>query len=124
MNTIILILLILSALIIHEFGHFIGYLVFKKFPSLKLKWWGVTIGDNIIYSLFPYQVIIITISGIVFGYVFVYYFLNQYLAIYFVCCAVDITNLINLYSIKKSQRKMTILEIAKENVRELEEKYG
>lgn len=64
-----LIMVFLISIIIHEIGHIIGYLLFrKKFPPIHFRWWGVKIGDKKFIK--PYtlkQMAIIAFMGIYSG---------------------------------------------------------
>ena len=48
MNTTIMNLIILiTAIIIHEAGHYATFRAYKIKPDIKLTWWGIQMGEKI-----------------------------------------------------------------------------
>ena len=113
------IILLVIALIVHELGHYVAYRVIGKKPDVKLKWYGILIGENVWHSLKPFEAYIVSIAGIIAGFFIV---MNNYelTLIYFVMCCSDIVNIISVIGIEKNYKKLTLLEINKLQLQELE----
>lgn len=106
-------IILISVIILHEFGHWIALRLCGFKPNIKVHWFGFTIGDNCYYKLKPISAYIIHLSGIAFGFIPLIIgkiTLNYYL-VYLITCSIDITNMVNLLSIKKHQINMTLREI-------------
>jgi len=113
------IILLVIALIVHELGHYVAYRLIGKKPDIKFKWYGILIGENIWYSLKPFEAYIVSIAGIITGFFIV---MNNYelTLIYFLMCCIDIVNIISIIGIEKKYKKLTLLEINKLQLKELE----
>ena len=113
------IILLVIALIVHELGHYIAYRIIGKKPDVKFKWYGILIGENVWHSLKPLEAYIVSIAGIITGFLIV---MNNYelTLIYFIMCCIDIVNIISVIGIEKKYKKLTLLEINKLQLQELE----
>ena len=93
-------LIFIPVLIIHELGHYIMYLLNGYKPSVKFHWWGVEIGNDIFYKLNPSELFIVTFSGVMFGFFPLLFFGSyEFFLIYLVMCSIDITTMINMFSL-------------------------
>lgn len=119
MIEVIDILLLSLSIIVHEIGHYIAYRLFKKSPDIKIKWYGILIGNNIWHKLKPFEAYVITISGIFMGSLVV---MNNetLLLVYLIMCSIDITNIISLFDVRREHKDLTLLEINKLQLKELE----
>jgi len=113
------IILLVIALIVHELGHYAAYRLIGKKPNVKFKWYGILIGENVWYSLKPFEAYIVSIAGIIAGFLII---INNYelTLIYFLMCCIDIVNIISIVDIEKKYKKLTLLEINKLQLQELE----
>lgn len=115
------ILIWIPVIIFHELGHWIGYKIFKFKPNIKLKWYGILIGENCYMETTPISAYIINGLGIMFGYLIL--IMNnspiEWILFYFVMCSIDIVNILNILQTPKSQKNMTIREIAIIQLKEL-----
>lgn len=109
---------------IHEFGHWIVMKSLRLNPNIKFRWFGITVGENIYWNLNVTQAYLSNIGGILAGAIVLQYFaVNQTTwLVYFLVCAIDIVNIINLLNIPKEWIKadLTLLEIAKKQIFQLE----
>jgi len=61
------------AIIVHEIGHYVGYRIFDFRPDIKIKWWGISIGENVWHQCKPIPAVVISSMGIYYG-LFVMFF--------------------------------------------------
>jgi hypothetical protein len=113
------IILLVIAIIVHELGHYVAYKIIGKKPDIKFKWYGILIGENIWHTLKPFEAYIVSIVGIITGFFIV---MNNYelTLIYLLMCCIDIVNIILIMGIKKEYKKLSLLEINKLQLQELE----
>jgi len=53
----------------HEIGHYMGYRLFGKFPSIQFKGFNLLMGADVIGELRGWQVAIISLTGIFAGFI-------------------------------------------------------
>lgn len=113
MNILIALGIFIIATIVHEFGHWIGFKLFKYSPNIKFHWYGISVGDNCFFALSVKEALITTLLGILFGYAIIGFAFTDpsYILIYLLVCAVDITNAIMLLSIKPKDFNTPLLII-------------
>ena len=114
-------IILLIAIIVHEFGHLLGYWIFGFKPNIKLNWYGVLIGQNIWHTLKPFEGYIISLAGITIGLIPLWlYGVDKFIyAVYMVMCSIDIVNILGIMSIDKKYRKLSLLEINEIEIKEL-----
>lgn len=108
----------------HELGHYVYLRIMGFKPDIKIRWWGIEIGENIIYQLKPVEAYWANASGILAGLiVLVMMGVNNetYLG-YVILCGIDFVNIIQLISLPKKYMDMTMLEISKDQLKEIEKK--
>lgn len=102
MNEVFYMLVIwfIPQVILHELGHYVAYRYYNIKPKLKLEWWGISIGEEKdLFKLNPYQLSIIGMSGILSGFIYTFFFFNNfYTIIYLLMCCLDFYVIV--YSIK------------------------
>ena len=54
----------LLIVIVHELGHIIGFVIFRKKPIIKIRWWGVSVSCKGYYHLAPVKIYLIAILGV------------------------------------------------------------
>lgn len=97
------ILIVTITIIVHELGH---YLMMKKYnlsPKIKFSWWGLYIKSDGLMAMTPKQIMIISFSGILAGYVWLILMLGidtYWIFVYFLMCIIDIMSLIEMLRIK------------------------
>jgi hypothetical protein len=96
------IVILVVALILHEAGHYIAYRFYGYKPTIKFRWWGIEIGDNVIYEMKPKQIYFVAWMGILFGFIPLYA-AQSLILIYFFMCMFDFVLIINLLSLPKEQ---------------------
>jgi len=114
--TIYFFIAIATIIFFHELGHYLAYRFFKFKPDLRITWWGIQIGKNVMYEPTVKQMMIISSSGILLGYFVLMLFTSDryYKVIYLLVSMVDFVNILTLANyIKKSHltiREVLILE--------------
>ena len=96
MNWIDVIFALFIIIVMHEAGHFIGYLIFGKFPRISFKWYGViNIGENVEKELLVWQSAIMTLMGVVTGAIPILLFANtlEMIFVYYMLCTIDIAKI-------------------------------
>jgi hypothetical protein len=96
-------LILIIAAGVHELGHFIAYRYFKIKPSLKIKWWGILLGQEDFHWLTVKKAFVVLWSGVMlgFGYLLLFNPPTNYLLIYFMFSGLDIINIISLLDFNK-----------------------
>lgn len=105
--------------IIHEFGHWVAYKAYGYSPSVKIKWSGTHIGDNIGYLITPKQSIVITTLGILTGLLplFIFSLPIGWFFIYIVSCSVDIADIIGCWEMPKNKWNTPLYKVLREQVK-------
>lgn len=91
-------------IVLHELGHFIGFLIFGKMPIISFKWYGViNLGENVEKEMFIWQSAIMTLMGIVLGFVPILLFMNtlEMIFVYYMLCTVDIAKIYAFLQLNK-----------------------
>lgn len=115
----------LIAFIIHEIGHYVSFLYYGIKPSVNFHWFGVSIGDDEYFDLTVRQMIVCSLSGIIFGGVIILCFVSNlefYFLSYMILCSMDISNIIQLLSSKKEYRNMVGLDYQEKMLNDEREK--
>jgi hypothetical protein len=122
MNSIIILLI---AILIHEIGHYLAYISFKFKPSIKLKWYGILLGEDVYRHLTPMKAYIVTAAGVLYGAVIIQYFNGNITLwlIYLLACMMDIVNMIQLTNIPKKWKDKSLLEISILQLEELKQEF-
>lgn len=87
----------IPVLIIHEFGHYVGYRIFGIRPKITFKWWGISIGESKdFFKLNPPQFFIIVWMGVMAGFIYTIPFQNYLVLVYGMMSFIDIMHMINV----------------------------
>jgi hypothetical protein len=82
----------LAVIIVHEAGHYQAFITAGYKPEIKIKWWGIEIGENTTLYLTPREICFNALSGISLGLcVFIMMGRPDWTMIYFFVSMVDIT---------------------------------
>lgn len=115
-------LLLILAIIIHEFFHYITFRYYGFKPKVSIKYWGsICIGDNCHLDMKVKNYIVVLLAGVISGYLFLRIFtpgINTYL-IYIVLSSVDLVQVFGL--IFEKNKNLTGLESLKKLIKEYEE---
>lgn len=111
-----------QVLVFHELGHWLGYKSFGFKPIVKLKWYGVLIGENCYLDTIPFSAYVINTLGIIFGYLIlmIYHSPTNWALVYLIMCSIDIVNVLNIIQIPKKQHHMNLKKIMILQLKELE----
>jgi uncharacterized RDD family membrane protein YckC len=100
---------------LHELGHYIAFESYGYTPKMKIRWWGISIGDDITYLLSSFQLIVVLLSGIGLGFIGILFHIpnitytnESIIQIYFILCSMDIITLINVLNIPKKYLKLPL----------------
>jgi hypothetical protein len=85
-------LLLAMCLVIHECGHYIAFRAFKVKPKVRLRWWGVEVGnEEAEYDLTIKQYLVVIYAGILAGIFPLLFAKDSSLVIfYLLMCGLDI----------------------------------
>jgi hypothetical protein len=108
----------IPAIIIHELGHYLAYRYFGFKPSIKFKWYGILLGENVFHKAKPYQAYLITITGILAGLPFVVHD-DSLLVVYLFICMIDFVIILNILSIPKEFKDKPLIDYYEYNIKKL-----
>jgi len=109
-------------IVVHELSHYVGYMLCGYKPDIKIKWWGILIGENVWKEVKVKHATIISYLGVVVGAIPIYvYSSNYYFLIYIIMSCIDISNIISLMGAKRHERSMTVRDFV---LKQLSEKDG
>ncbi len=108
-------ILFVIAVIVHEIGHYIGFLYFGSKPTVKFMWWGISVGENVYLELKPIQFYIVLIIGIGAGWFVISYANLLGISAYILTSSANILNIIGIFNLSKAELKM------KKIIKELQE---
>lgn len=86
-------------IVIHELGHYLGFLMYKIPARLEIKWWGLQFDKSTVLNSSVNEKLVIALMGIFLGWTAVLFF-NLSNFIYWVMCIVDLTALLLYVFIK------------------------
>jgi hypothetical protein len=111
-------------IVVHEYGHYLGFRYYKYKPKLKLRWAGIiTIGENVTVKTLK-QSVIILYAGVMFGLIPTLVFFSKTpdnIIFYILLSMIDIAQIIIIGLLPKNQRNMSWLEYHKSQVEKLEQ---
>ena len=115
-NTIALVI----AIILHEIGHYVAFYTLGYKPRLKLRWWAISIGEEIAHKLKVIELMWVLYIGITVGllYFMVVSTSTTFLLLYLLFASNDI-NLIFMLATTSKDKKQTVLEFQKIKYKEL-----
>lgn len=115
-NTIALVI----AIILHEIGHYVAFYGIGYKPRLKLRWWAISIGEEITHKLKVIELMWVLYIGITVGllYFMVVSTSTTFLLLYLLFASNDI-NLIFMLATTSKDKKQTVLEFQKIKYKEL-----
>lgn len=121
-------ILIIIAIIVHEYGHYVAFAGYGVKPKITYHWWGIRIGNYETYALTPMQFAVVALSGVFAGFVPIFLIGDKmFWWMYLAACAVDMWSIFYLsvrgfYS--KQARNMRILDIEKMYIAHAEKELG
>ena len=94
-------------ILIHEIGHYIAYRLYGIKPKIKITFLKISIESEKIFKLKTYQVLLIAISGIYTGFIFLWLIkANDFMFFIYLCSLfLDINLIILLFELKKYKEK-------------------
>ena len=121
--TIWLWMLLLLSFGTHELGHWLAYKYFGHNAKLKLKWWGIQIGENVMLDLTPNQSIVVGYAGIIAG-AWIMFFPIPFIKAFYPCsCVIDLLNIWACTAIPKKWQSKPIIVGLQQNMRADEWRY-
>jgi hypothetical protein len=103
-------LILIISMFVHELGHWLAYRYYKIKPSLKIKWFGILIGQEIFHWLTVKKAFVILWSGVMLG--FLYFLLFDpptiFLLIYLMSSGLDIINIVSLMDFNKHDTRSIV----------------
>jgi len=125
-ETLYLLLLYFVSLLFHEAGHYITFVLNGvRRPTIKLHWWGVTVGtEEQMNTLTLKEIVDVYLAGIVIGFCFLF-FANVVWGVtsivltmaYFLSCFFDMSNLHQIISLLLKHPELKNLRLDAANVR-------
>ena len=111
------------AVVVHEFGHYVGFRMFGIKPKIKFKWWGIGMTHPNYYRLAPFQVFLITLLGVYTGYEVIYFADYSLMIPYLLACLIDITDIIRMFPwlFHKRYCTMSVIDIMSEKIENVKE---
>lgn len=115
----------ISVIFLHELGHYMAFRFNGYKPSIKFKWYGINIGENIKYRVKVVQMIICLYCGIYLGIIPLFLVSNTVdivpFFIYFAMCGIDIINLIVIMTTKEVKKDSTMADFAYIQLKKLQD---
>ena len=115
----LVIAVLITAAIVHEIGHYVAYRFFGYKPDIRIKWYGVLIGENIWHRVTCQHAVIILLAGFLAG-LPVVLFNDVTLAIYILMSMVDLVNIITILSVPVHLFREPIIDSWKHKIKEIE----
>jgi len=113
------IILLFIAVIIHEFGHFAGFIFFNKMPDIKIKWYGIFMGEKVFPLLTMKQIYAVCGLGILSGFLVLAFASYEILLIYLLMCCVDIVNMLIVMGTPKKLLNTQLIDVERINYQKM-----
>ena len=95
----------------HELGHWLLFRLSGYKPRFVLRWWGVQIGDNVVFRNMR-EASLIAMAGVYAGLaVWLLTFHFRHLEIYLLMCIFDLYTIVGFLILKKHQRRLSLDEL-------------
>ena len=92
-------------IVIHELGHIIGFMFYKKdLPPIRLRWFGIAVGsEEYSKTLTGAQYCIVSLLGVAAGLIYLVYLdvPHSYFLVYIIISGADISQYVQIMSIGK-----------------------
>ena len=115
------ILIWIPVILLHELGHWIAYRLYGFKPDIKLKWYGILLGNNCYKYTKVKAAFFINLAGIFLGYVplLILDVPDTWILFYLLLCCMDIVNIMQLWEAPKEHWNLTLREVAIIQLKEL-----
>lgn len=92
-----------AVIAVHELGHYLAFRAARLKPTIRLAWWGISIGENCIMRATPLQAARIALAGVGAGLMLMPFLLPSHdqMFVYLLMCMLDFSVVISMLSFKK-----------------------
>lgn len=109
--------LLLASVVVHEIGHYTAFRVFGHKADIRMKWYGIVVGQNVWLDVKVKHAIVILMAGPIAGMSMIWHLSQEAKLIYLAMSILDLMMMVDL--MPKARENKTIRDVHVETLKEM-----